>query len=112
MAAGSKLVGSAQWRDERALLQHGSILVDDDQSSLPSFALASAGGTQATIAPPATLTSLLGRAPGREEVASAMFDAVRALEDSDAVELSEDEIRADAIALVPRFLDEEWTWRR
>src|SRR6184192_599709 len=35
---GCKLVGSAQWRDERALLQHGSILVDDDQSSLPSFA--------------------------------------------------------------------------
>lgn len=112
VAAGSKLVGSAQWRDERALLQHGSILVDDDQSSLPSFAMASAGGTQATIARPATLRSLLGRAPGREEVASAMFDAVRSIEDGDAVEMSEDEIRADAIALVPRFLDEEWTWRR
>jgi lipoate-protein ligase A len=112
IAAGSKLVGSAQWRDERALLQHGSILVDDDQSSLPSFATSSVGEIQEIISPPATLIGLLGRAPDSEEVASAMFDAVRALEDSDAVELSEDEIRADALALVPRFLDEEWTWRR
>ncbi|MGH7651978.1 MAG: hypothetical protein ACREMS_09060, partial [Gemmatimonadaceae bacterium] len=112
MAAGSKLVGSAQWRDEGALLQHGSILVDDDQSSLPSFALASVGGIEDAISPPATLTRLLGRAPVREEVATAMFDAVRSLEDGDAVELGEDEIRADALALVPRFLDEGWTWRR
>lgn len=112
VAAGRKLVGSAQWRDEGALLQHGSILVDDDQSSLPSFAVRGAGGIQATIAPPATLTTLLGRAPSAQEVASVMFDAVRSLEDCDAVELSEDEIRADALAHVPRFLDEEWTWRR
>ncbi|MBA3339419.1 MAG: octanoyltransferase, partial [Geodermatophilaceae bacterium] len=34
VAAGRKLVGSAQWRDGGALLQHGSILVDDDQSRL------------------------------------------------------------------------------
>ncbi len=112
VAAGGKLVGSAQWRDEGALLQHGSILVDDDQSSLPSFAIARVGGIQETLAPPATLTGLLGRSPGAEEVASAMFDAVRSLEDGDAVELSEDEIRADALALIPRFLDEVWTWRR
>ncbi|HEY6220258.1 MAG TPA: biotin/lipoate A/B protein ligase family protein, partial [Gemmatimonadaceae bacterium] len=33
-ARGRKLVGSAQWRSERALLQHGSILIDDDQRRL------------------------------------------------------------------------------
>src|SRR6266566_6444797 len=33
VARGRKLVGSAQWRDEGAVLQHGSILVEDDQSS-------------------------------------------------------------------------------
>jgi len=38
VAQGSKLVGSAQYRDDGALLQHGSILVNDDQSSLPDFA--------------------------------------------------------------------------
>lgn len=112
VAHGSKLVGSAQWRDEGALLQHGSILVDDDQSSLASFAVESARGDAVPIAQPATLTALLGRAPGAAEVASAMFDAVRSLEDEEASELTEDEIRADTVTQVPRFLDEEWTWRR
>jgi hypothetical protein len=60
----------------------------------------------------ATLAALLGRAPDATEVASAMFDAVRSLEDADAVELDEDEIRAEALKHVPRFLDKEWTWRR
>jgi lipoate-protein ligase A len=112
VAYGGKLVGSAQWRDGGALLQHGSILVNDDQSSLPSFAAEPAQESSGSIAPPATLTALLGRAPDPAEVASAMFDAVRSLEDADATELSEDEIRAEALQLVPRFLDEEWTWRR
>lgn len=111
VASGGKLVGSAQWRDAGALLQHGSILVNDDQSSLPSFA-ADSNGSSGPIAPPATLTGLLGRAPDAAEVASAMFDAVRALEDGDATEFSEDEIRAEALQQVPRFLDEGWTWRR
>jgi hypothetical protein len=41
-----------------------------------------------------------------------MFDAVRSLEDADASDLSEDEIRAEALEHVPHFLDEGWTWRR
>jgi lipoate-protein ligase A len=111
VARGEKLVGSAQWREEGALLQHGSILVDDDQSALPALAIGSAresGG----IARPATLTSLLGRAPDAAEVAGAMFDAVRALEDAEATELDEGEIRAETMHHLPRFLDEGWTWRR
>jgi lipoate-protein ligase A len=112
IAAGAKLVGSAQWRDERALLQHGSILVDDDQSSLPSFAAGSAMNFGDAIESPATLTALLGRAPDVSEVARAMFEAVRSLEDVNAGEMDEEEIRADALAVVPRFLDEGWTWRR
>jgi lipoate-protein ligase A len=112
MARGNKLVGSAQWREDGALLQHGSILVDDDQSSLPSFAADGAKADVMPIAKPATLKALLGRTPDAGEVASAMFDAVRSLEDVDATELSEDEIRADTLKHVPRFLDEEWTWRR
>jgi lipoyl(octanoyl) transferase len=112
VAHGSKLVGSAQWRDGGALLQHGSILVDDDQSSLPSFAAAAAKEGGCPIAQPATLTALLGRAPAALEVAGAMFDAVRSLEDAEATEFTEGEIRADALRYLPRFLDEEWTWRR
>jgi lipoate-protein ligase A len=112
VADGGKLVGSAQWRDGGALLQHGSILVEDDQSSLPSFAAGAVNRLGDSIAQPATLAALLGRAPDTAEVASAMFDAVRSLEDAEATELDEDEIRAEALRHLPRFLDEEWTWRR
>jgi lipoyl(octanoyl) transferase len=111
IADGCKLVGSAQWRDERALLQHGSILVDDDQSSLSIFA-AGAETEIESIPVPATLHGLLGRAPDANEVATAMFDAVRSLEDDDAIELAEDEVREETLQHVPHFLDEDWTWRR
>jgi lipoyl(octanoyl) transferase len=112
VADGRKLVGSAQWRDQGALLQHGSILVGDDQSSLPSFATAAVRRSSGRIAQPATLAALLGRSPDPAEVASALFDAVRSLEDADATDLCEDEIRAQALEHVPHFLDEGWTWRR
>src|SRR5260221_1801961 len=36
---GRKLVGSAQWRDDGALLQHGSILIEDDQSMIRLFSI-------------------------------------------------------------------------
>ena len=111
VAAGAKLVGSAQWRDGGALLQHGSILVDDDQSSLPVFASHS-GSFEAAIPVPATLQSILGRSPGVREVATAMFDAVRTLEDEEASQLAEAEIRDETLIHVPHFLDEDWTWRR
>jgi lipoate-protein ligase A len=112
VADGGKLVGSAQWRDDGALLQHGSILVEDDQSSLNSFAAGAMNESFTSIGQPATLAALLGRSPDAAEVAGAMFDAVRALEDANATELDEDEIRAAASRHVPHFLDTEWTWRR
>jgi len=111
IAAGCKLVGSAQWRDDRALLQHGSILVNDDQSSLPGFA-AGAQAVRESIPAPATLYALLGRSPDANEVASVMFDAVRSLEDEDATALDEDDVRDEMLEHVPHFLDEDWTWRR
>ena len=112
VARGSKLVGSAQWRDKGALLQHGSILVDDDQSSLPLFAAGRTEASTEAIPIPATLRALLGRSPAITEVASAMFDAVRSLEDEEATEMAEEEIRAETVSHIPHFLDEGWTWRR
>ena len=111
VARGSKLVGSAQYRDEGALLQHGSILVNDDQSSLPDFA-ARLSAESESVPTPATLHALLGRSPDPAEVAEAMFDAVRSLEDARAIELDEDEVRGAALQHVSHFLDEGWTWRR
>jgi lipoate-protein ligase A len=110
VAQGGKLVGSAQYRDDGALLQHGSILVNDDQSSLPDFAKLSAENE--SVPAPATLHALLGRSPDPAEVAEAMFGAVRSLEDERAIELAEDEVRDAALQHISHFLDEDWTWRR
>ena len=111
VAGGAKLIGSAQWRENGALLQHGSILVDDDQSSLSDLS-SSLRATNGSIPQPATLHALLGRAPDPQEVANATFDAVRSLEDAEATEMAEDDVRGDALKLVPHFLNEDWTWRR
>lgn len=114
VAAGKKLVASAQWRDEHALLQHGSILVEDDQSLLPSFSVVGEErpGENIPFRAPATLCGILGRTPGADELASAMFEAVRSLEDPESLRIDEDEVRDETLSHVARFADEGWTWRR
>ena len=111
VANGAKLIGSAQWRNEGALLQHGSILVDDDQTSLPSLSMSS-GERDSEIPQPATLTALLGRAPHSDEVAAVMFEAVQSLEDPDSMRIEEEEIREQTRSCMEQFTDERWTWRR
>jgi lipoate-protein ligase A len=106
---GRKLAGSAQWRRDGALLQHGSILVDDDQMQLASLST-NAGEA---VPPAATLRHALGRAPTIGEVADALFDAVRALEDSGAADLQIDRQLEEAThTLRAHYLDDSWTWRR
>ena len=108
---GRKLVGSAQWRDDGALLQHGSILVDDDQASIPS--LMREPPPVALSGRPATLRDALGRAPVLHEVADALFAAVRAHLDPRALHLEHEEaLTQDAERLTTRFRDDTWTWRR
>lgn len=107
---GRKLVGSAQWRDETALLQHGSILIEDDQSLIPTFSIGS--GNPEPVPMPATLATALGRAPDVADVSNALFEAVRALEDADAIALDESEVRSSMLEELPRFQNELWTWRR
>lgn len=104
-----KLVGSAQYREAGALLQHGSILVEDDQLMVASLLRAPV----APPPPPATLHDALGRIPTLDEVAAALFDAVRAREDRDASALVVDHAFTDAVAAAAeRYRDEQWTWRR
>lgn len=106
---GRKIAGSAQWRSDGALLQHGSILVEDDQSQLTEFSLS----LQPNLPAPATLTEALGRAPSIEEAATAFAAAVHALEDPDASTLELDaEMRARTSSLVVHYSDDAWTWRR
>jgi lipoate-protein ligase A len=108
---GRKLVGSAQWRDGGALLQHGSVLVDDDQPRLAALALALA--PVAAPPPAATLRAELGDAPPAAALFDALGEAVRELEDRTAATLAADAaVVARADALRARYLDAGWTWRR
>ena len=106
---GRKLVGSAQWRDDGALLQHGSILVDDDQATIPELMRARVEGPPA----PATLRESMGRAPAVGELAQRLFAAVRNLEDAFATELTPAELDSlDVAPYTDRYRDPAWTWRR
>jgi lipoyl(octanoyl) transferase len=91
---GRKLAGSAQWRENGAVLQHGSILIDDDQSDI--------GGAQR----PATLRQALGRAPDTRELATAFA----AMVDAEPIEI-EARVAEDARTLCRHYSDHAWTWR-
>lgn len=107
---GRKLVGSAQWRHAGALLQHGSILVRDDQSLIAQ--LTKGEGSAASQAP-ATLGESLGWEPETEELAAPMLESLEAATDMAVQPLTIDEALAAAIALLRvTYEDESWTWRR
>lgn len=114
---GAKLVGSAQLREDGALLQHGSILIADDQAMIERFRSPRAGTTRTAdraVAPAATLEQSLGRSVGTDEIESALVEAL-----GDALAAARppepfdpDLLRGDLARLVIAFADREWTWRR
>jgi lipoate-protein ligase A len=106
---GRKLAGSAQWRDDGALLQHGSIIVEDDQVTIPLLMRESVEPAP----PPATLREILGRAPRAAEIADALFRSVRRMEDASAISLTPAEIESlDISSHLSLYRDPAWTWRR
>jgi len=106
---GRKLVGSAQWRCDGALLQHGSILIDDDQIQLAELLIQRGPA----MPRPATLRDALGHVPSEGDVTAALFAAVRADEDPHASEIDGDSCIVErARQLRARYLDDSWTWRR
>jgi lipoate-protein ligase A len=108
MVAGRKVVGSAQVRDAGAMLQHGSVLLDDDQTCVAALTLgaAPAGGE-------VPLNRVLGRPATFADVAAAVADAASRdwpgrwapLGDPSAV-------LARADRHLERFASDDWTWRR
>ena len=109
VAADRKLVGSAQRRGDGAFLQHGSILVDDDQ------ALAAELRTESVLppAPAATLRSLLEYAPTLQEFDAALIAAIESEFCRAPVPLPfNDEIGAALDSRRPHYLSDGWTWRR
>ncbi|MFI5231268.1 MAG: biotin/lipoate A/B protein ligase family protein [Gemmatimonadales bacterium] len=107
VVGGRKLVGSAQLREGGALLQHGSILIDDDQPRIAALA----NQPLVPAAPAATLRACLGRAPSYREIR----DALRAsLVDQEGEPAPLDPRDAATFAAPHRekFASAQWTWRR
>jgi len=102
-----KLVGSAQHRDAAAFLQHGSILLDDDQPLLRTLALQPLPSVPA----PATLRQFGVTDAGT--VIDSIAAALRRTATGDIVQSNDSAIseRQLAVALA-RYRDPLWTWRR
>lgn len=109
-----KLVGSAQVRQDGALLQHGSILLDDDQGRIAGFVR----GPYLPPVPAAALHEALGRRATFDAVRDALVAAVAEDAGADApspLVLSTDDAWFATPAFdeaLARFRDPEWTWRR
>jgi lipoate-protein ligase A len=107
VASGRKLVASAQWREAGALLQHGSILIEDRQGDLTGLA----AGDFASPAPAAALTAILGRSVAPAEVAVALRAQLES--DSGQVDaLDPGDLEPLVAVHRARFADPQWTWRR
>ena len=111
---GRKLVGSAQARIEQGFLQHGSILLHDDQGLLEPFR----STDEATVESGAggiALSELLTRVPGRPALVQVFCDGIR----------TEFEVESwSHVGTLPgaggimeaewlrHYQSEAWTWRR
>lgn len=103
---GKKVVGSAQYHAQGAMLQQGSMLLEDDQQVLRELQLG--GGTRRAEAP---LAELVGRAVSFGEAAEAVVAAfTRAYGPPHT--LAPDALDAGTAAHVPLYADPAWTWRR
>ena len=109
ITGGAKLVGSAQVRENGALLQHGSILLEDDQ---PLIAELLADKPLEPVPPAATLAAVTGRTPSLVEVARALFESLGELESTVPLRLDEEETGSFTGPHLAHYESELWTWRR
>ena len=103
-----KIVGSAQHRDARAFLQHGSILLDDDQALLHAISLVPLPPVPA----PATLHGV-DATISADRVTAAITEALRGVVTGSLVESPDSVIDRQRVrAAATRYRDPSWTWRR
>lgn len=106
-ALGRKLIGSAQLRIGDVVLQHGSLIMDGDQSELRRLRKG-----EEEVPPPATLRSLLGCLPEVDVLAGALRGGLEMVLGGSWTEgeYREDEEVATR-KLEAHYSDQEWTWR-
>jgi lipoate-protein ligase A len=104
---GRKLVGSALLRQEGALLQHGSILLEDDQPMLNALLPAD----ELRPAPAGTLRQALGDVPSVSAVADALFTALTGVVEATTPLDSDDGLWAAASDLERQYASETWTFK-
>lgn len=105
---GRKLVGSALLRQQDALLQHGSILLEDDQPLLNAVL----PDGELRPAPAGTLREALRVMPSLRDVAAALFSALAAAPGVETSTLEEDtNLRDEAAAWERVYASEDWTYR-
>jgi lipoate-protein ligase A len=107
---GRKLVGSALLRQQDALLQHGSILLDDDQPMLNAVL----PDDELPPAPAGTLRRKeSGEIPSPLDVAGALFDALRETRGVESSTLEIDAaLREEAATWEQLYASADWTFRR
>lgn len=108
-AGGKKLVGSAQWRDDGAFVQHGSILLHDDQHVAESLRAV----PPTTQVQAASLSTWLDPLPSFDSIVSALSAGFETEFDLpvNVGSLSREE-RESAGELQARYESPDWTWRR
>jgi len=106
VVAGRKLVGSAQYREEGVVLQHGSLLFADDQGEVAALV-----GEEADA--PAVLGDYVSPLPPWEEVTAALAAGWRSAVGGALAPAAPSEGEARRAAeLARRYADPAWTWRR
>jgi len=108
---GRKLVGSAVWRQGGAYLQHGSILLHDDQGRLATL------GTSADASAPPPAATLAACLPAHTDdmLRRLVVDGARQLvaQHGTVTAFVADAAWHEALALQQRhFADPAWLWRR
>ncbi|HEU5042473.1 MAG TPA: hypothetical protein VFT84_16715 [Gemmatimonadales bacterium] len=107
LVTGRKVVGSAQLREAGGLLQHGSILLDDDQSLVRSVTRGEAPADGST-----PLSRLAGHRLDAHRVAESLVAAAAARwAGAWSGPDGHDHVLAEAQEHLPRFVSEAWTWR-
>lgn len=102
-----KLVGSAQVRQGDAFLQHGSLLLEDDQQVVQEMTL---GDPPSSLDQP--LSRILGRSIGFAEMARSIVGEIEKWSGSLALWDRETGLEARAREHESRFRSADWTWSR